>query len=716
MFTSRKPRPSITGISSTVEEVRVCLVGAGVIANAHAEALASVRGVRIVSLVEPHGGRAAAFARKWNIPISYASLDAALAAGTSDAVHILTPPDSHFFLAEKCLKAGQHVLIEKPVAVNRDDGRALVALTHETAAIAAVNQNFMWHPAFARLQKAIADGEAGPLRSVQVAYNVPLRQLAAGQFGAWMFQLPKNILLEQAVHPLSQIVRLIGPIKDVRAVAGAPTKIAHDTYFYPTCDAILASATHTAQLQFAVGRAFPCWTLTAVCDDGVLIADMLNNRFVFQRRGHNAEPLDALIQSVRLGSSIVGTGIRNLADYVLALVKLKLRSDAFFSSMKGSIAAFYDAVRNGAVPASNLALGANLVDVCEQIGEQCFPAPLGVSQPAMAVPASAKPDIAILGGTGFIGRAVVAKLVAAGKNVRVMARNISTLPDVFHEPGVEVIRGDIGNTDDVKAAIKDAPVVVNLAHGGGGENFQAIQKALVGGAKLVAEACLATGAKLIHVGSIAGLYAGDPKSVITGATRPDPNGIKRADYARAKSEADTLVMRMHREQGLPLCILRPGVVVGEGTSPFHSGLGAFNNEQHCIGWNAGNNALPFVLVEDVASAIVAATEKPAAVGRSYNLVGDVRPTARAYIAALAKDLKRPLRFHPSSERWLFLEDLGKWLLKRVGGKKGPLPNLYDLKSRGLSATFDCTDAKTDLGWSPERDEATFFRRAFGHAK
>lgn len=716
MFSHRKPRPSIAGISSAVEEVRVCLVGAGVIANAHAEALAGLRGVKVVSLVEPHAGRAATFARKWNIPISYASVEAALAAGTSDAVHILTPPDSHFGLAEKCLKAGQHVLIEKPVAVSREQARALVTLTHESTAIAAVNQNFMWHPAFARLQKAIDDGKAGPLRSVQVAYNVPLRQLAAGQFGAWMFQLPKNILLEQAVHPLSQIVRLIGPITDVRAIAGAPTKIARDTYFYPTCDAILTSATHTAQLQFAVGRAFPCWTLTAVCDDGVLVADMLNNRFTFQRRGHNAEPLDALIQSVKFGSSIIGSGIRNLADYAMSLVKLQPRSDAFFASMKGSIAAFYDAIRNGTLPTASLALGANLVDVCEQIGEQCFPTPLSVSHPTIAARASVKPDVAILGGTGFIGRAVVAKFLAAGKTVRVMARNVSTLPEVFHDPGVEVVRGDIGNSDDVRAAIKDAPVVVNLAHGGGGENFAAIQKALVGGAKMVAEACLATGAKLIHVGSIAGLYAGDPRGVITGSTPPDPNGAKRADYARAKSEADTMLTRMHREQGLTLCILRPGIVVGEGTSPFHSGLGSFNNDQHCIGWNAGNNPLPFVLVEDVASATVAAAEKPVAVGKSYNLVGDVRPTARAYIATLAKDTKRPLHFHPSSQRRLFMEDLGKWLLKRTGGRRGPLPSLYDIKSRGLSAAFDCSDAKNDLDWSPERDETTFFRRAFGHAK
>lgn len=77
-------------------------------------------------------------------------------------------------------------------------------------------------------------------------------------------------------------------------------------------------------------------------------------------------------------------------------------------------------------------------------------------------------------------------------------------------------------------------------------------------------------------------------------------------------------------------------MVGSGTSPFHSGLGFFNNDQYCVGWNSGQNALPWVLVGDCASAIVAAVTAPAAPGRAYNLVGDVRrarantwPTSRA---------------------------------------------------------------------------------------
>lgn len=72
---------------------------------------------------------------------------------------------------------------------------------------------------------------------------------------------------------------------------------------------------------------------------------------------------------------------------------------------------------------------------------------------------------------------------------------------------------------------------------------------------------------------------------------------------------------------------------------------------------------------------------------------------------------RPLRFHPQSATRLWLADLGKWVIKRLGGRKAPLPSRRDLVSRGLAAAFDCSEAKRDLGWTPVADPAEFARRA-----
>lgn len=702
-----------------VDVIRVCLVGAGVIAQSHAEALRGIKNAVCAALVEPSSARAGAFAARWNIPVVYKDLASALEFGDFDAVHILTPPDSHAQLAQMCLENGRHVLVEKPVAVHGEEVTALIAAQGRAKGVsAAVNQNFIYHPAFTRLREAIASKAFGPLRTVHVAYNVPLRQLAGRQFGAWMFEQPKNILLEQAVHPLSQIVSLIGPIQDVEAMGEPGMTISPGIAFHATIDTIVRSATHTAHLQFAVGRSFPFWQVTAVCDDGVLFADILNNRYTVLRRGPLLEPVDMLLQGLRGAASTAGGAMTNALHYVLALARLRGRSDPFFLSMKGSIEAFYAAIRSAqagseAQPLASLALAGNLVATCEAMARKAF-TPVFHEPPVRTPEVSANAGtVAVLGGTGFIGAAVVRRLVAAGHGVRVMARNTKNLADIFYHPHVQVLRGDIRDKTAVAEAVAGASAVINLAHGGGGSTWDEIRAAMVGGAEAIADCCLSAGvSRLVHVGSIAGLYAGDPKLTITCDTPPDAQAQERADYARAKAETDRMLLKLHKERGLPVCILRPGIVLGHGTSPFHSGFGVFNNEQHCVGWNGGHNPLPLVLVDDVADAVVKAVNADGVAGRAYNLVGDVRFNARAYVSALARTLNRPLRFHPSPVWRLYMEDWGKWLIKRIVGRPAARPSLRDLRSRGLVTQFDCSLAKRDLAWTPEKDPAAFIRRAF----
>ncbi len=726
-FTTRVPRPDQGAALVTQAQnarsvtpgapTRVCLVGAGAIAATHAEALASLPDVQVAALVEPNPARAEKFAKKWKIGTVHADLPTALAAGGFEAVHILTPPDTHAELTQQCIDAGVAVLVEKPVATRLKEAEALAASAQACGVVAAVNQNFVFHPAFARLRKEVGSGKSGPLRDIHVAYNVPLRQLAARQFGAWMFAEPGNILLEQAVHPLSQVLSLVGPIEKVQASARPGARISKDFTFHGVADAILTTRDCGIHLQFAVGRAFPFWQITAICDDAVLVADILNNRFHRIARGPGLEPVDAVIQAVKSATQLAAAGVVNACDYVLSLLRLAPRSDAFYRSMHGSIGAFHRAVRaqsrGGLDQPTDLAFGSDIVAVCAEIARQCFGPSTRIAPPLLQPNPLPPADVAVLGGTGFIGSATTARLAAAGYKVRVMARNTRNLGDVFSQPGVTLMRGDITRKEDVAAAVSGVPVVINLAHGGGGETFAEIERALVGGARTVAEACLAAGVtQLIHVGSIAGLYLGGEGDIVTGATPPDPHSAERADYARAKADADRMLMNMHREQGLPITILRPGVVVGEGTSPFHSGLGMFNNDQHCVGWNEGANALPFVLVDDVAAAIASAVGRNNVLGKAYNLVGDVRIDARSYIAALAEATGRPLRFHPSRVTSNYLADLGKWLLKRVGGRATPLPSLRDIRSRGLVAGFDCTDAARDLEWHPVSEREQFLARAF----
>ncbi len=693
---------------------RICLVGAGYIARVHADALRSLPGHSVTTIVDPNLDAARSLAAVAGATQVHASAEEALAQGGPDRgfdrAHVLVPPDLHAATAAQLLQAGKPVLLEKPLAVSRSQCDTLLAASANTGAPLGVNQNFVYHPAFVRLRALLDARTLGRPNYVDCLYNVPLRQMAARQFGHWMFRAPGNILLEQAVHPLSQITTLTGPIASVRAIAGPAMEIAPGVPFHTTLNATLSGEILPAQLRFAVGQSFPFWQLRVMCDDGVAVADILTNRVFTYGRTRWMEALDGAASGTRTGLTIARDSMRNLSSYALSMLHLKASSDPFFQSMRGSIGAFHAALDAGRPPPLDAAFGASLVGLCETIADQVF-AP-AAPRPQAVKDSAAPCDVAILGGTGFIGMHTVQRFVDAGMRVSVMARSTANLPALFADDRVVVHRGDIRDADAVERAIDGAPLVVNLAHGGGGADWEAIRASMVGGAEVVARACQRKGVRrLVHVGSIASLYLGPQPGKVTGATLPDPQESRRGAYARAKVLCDRMLLEMHAREKLPVCILRPGVVVGEGSPPFHSGLGLFNNDQHCIGWNAGRNPLPFVLVEDVADAIFRATQAEGIDGKCYNIVGDVRFSARDYMAELAQALQRPLRFHPQFATRLWIEDLGKWLVKRATGRVVPMPDRRDFLSRGMLAAFDCSDAKRDLGWQPVADRRRFVERA-----
>src|SRR5687767_8616041 len=125
-----------------VEERKVALVGAGYIAEFHAEVLSGLEGVRLAAIVDPALERARALAGKWRVPKVLPDVEALVAAGGIDTAHVLVPPPLHRSIAESLLRASIDVLIEKPMAESVEDCIALQEAAGSTKSALHVNQNF----------------------------------------------------------------------------------------------------------------------------------------------------------------------------------------------------------------------------------------------------------------------------------------------------------------------------------------------------------------------------------------------------------------------------------------------------------------------------------------------------------------------------------------------------------------------------------------------
>lgn len=314
--------------------------------------------------------------------------------------------------------------------------------------------------------------------------------------------------------------------------------------------------------------------------------------------------------------------------------------------------------------------------------------------------------VLVIGGTGFIGRRLVRELLEAGTSVRVLSRRGGT-----SSGGVEHVQGTVADAAAIRRAVEGVSVVFDLSLGGG-PRWEDFERDYIRGARNVARACLEHGvSRLVYTSTTAALYLG-AEGTIDEKAGTDPKPEERGFYSRAKIAAEKLLLELHRTRSLPVVILRPAIVVGDGGRLAHPGIGQWLSPTCCMALGEGRSPLPFVLVEDVAQAMVLAADAPGVEGEAFNLAGDVRPTAEEYVRLVAQRSRRNFRFRRQSVAGFQASRLLTWAVKATLRRPdNEWPSWHDLKSATKRSQLDCTAAKTRLGWRPNGNVEDFARRA-----
>lgn len=206
------------------KKVRLAILGTGGMANVHAERFAAIPGCSVVAAADVDLQRAEDFAAKHAIPAAYAGVKELLKKAEIDAVTIVTPDAFHAPLSIACLKAGKHVLCEKPLAVTYPDARKMVAAAKKAGVINMVNLSYRDWPAIQAVEKVVRSGEIGEVRHVEASYLQAW--LASKVWGdwrsspAWLWRLSskhgsKGVLGDVGVHIVDFATFPVGPIQSV---------------------------------------------------------------------------------------------------------------------------------------------------------------------------------------------------------------------------------------------------------------------------------------------------------------------------------------------------------------------------------------------------------------------------------------------------------------------------------------------------------------------
>ena len=318
--------------------------------------------------------------------------------------------------------------------------------------------------------------------------------------------------------------------------------------------------------------------------------------------------------------------------------------------------------------------------------------------------------VVVVGGAGFIGKRLTALLADQGCSVVVVSRSAGARES--SDPRVEYRSGAIEDRAQMSEVIAGASVVYDLAMPVG-LLWEDWERGVIAGGINIAEACLENHVRrLIYTSSTAALYLGKPGTATEATLGNDSARKDRGDYCKAKGMVENKLMEMHRTRNLPVVITRPALVMGPGGMMVHPALGDRVSDLWVMGFGDGKAPLPCVLVDDVAQALLLAKDAPGIEGLTFNLAGDVRPSAAEFVSALRERTRRNFRFYPRSMWRVCGGELSRYLLKKAVKKPNNMMVPFrDLRCGTLLTQLDCSLAKQKLGWKPVSDQDEFYRQA-----
>jgi predicted dehydrogenase len=309
---------------SAQDILRVGVIGVGVMGSNHARVLAGLPGVELVAVADPDRQQAR-FVSEALGTAAVEDVGALLPLGI-DAVTIAAPTHLHHDIALACIKRGVHVLVEKPIASNPDEGRSIVAAARRAGVVLMVGHVERFNPAVETIKDAIRGEEILSIAITRV-----------GPFPPRMSNV--GVVIDLAVHDIDLIRWFTdSEIADVQPLTASAVAEREDIALlqFRTTSGVLA------QINTNWLTPFKARTVHVATRDKYIIGDLLTRSvtecFGFQPDGSYSmrhlsvgytEPLRAelvaFFTAIRQGNAPVVSGEEGVASLAVAMRCLEER-------------------------------------------------------------------------------------------------------------------------------------------------------------------------------------------------------------------------------------------------------------------------------------------------------------------------------------------------------------------------------------------------------
>ncbi|RMD83188.1 MAG: gfo/Idh/MocA family oxidoreductase [Candidatus Dadabacteria bacterium] len=331
--------------------LRVGIVGCGTIANTHVPYIRQAGG-HLVAVADASVVQANDLADRYGIQRAYCSVSDLVEAEHPDVIHVLTPPHTHAEVAIPALERGIHVLVEKPMAVDPAEARAMRNAAVRGGALLCVDHNRLFDPVVLRARQMVEDGRLGDVVAVE-SY-----QAGSASERPWLGRLPGGGLGDLLPHPLYLLLHFLGDVEELHAMvlAGAGQKEPEELRVLMRAGACSGALTISS-------RARPGINTLRICGTRMTLEVDLNNMTLVQRRDFQVpKPLAKVLPAVDAARQLLLQTAGNAVAFAAGRVR-------YYPGMGILIRRFYGAIRERKEPPVAPEEGVRVVEITKRIWE-----------------------------------------------------------------------------------------------------------------------------------------------------------------------------------------------------------------------------------------------------------------------------------------------------------------------------------------------------------
>jgi predicted dehydrogenase len=154
-----------------MRKIKTAVIGAGFMGKVHTEGIRRLGNVEVAGVAAVSKDEAERFSRSMSVERATAEYMDLISDPEIEAVHVCTPNVLHAPVSKAAIKAGKHVLCEKPLAMSAAEAKEMLNLANKKGVVHCVNHNLRYYPVLQHIRQMVANGDLGEILVVQGTYS-----------------------------------------------------------------------------------------------------------------------------------------------------------------------------------------------------------------------------------------------------------------------------------------------------------------------------------------------------------------------------------------------------------------------------------------------------------------------------------------------------------------------------------------------------------------